>query len=263
MNFEFLSRRDGSTIDREVTRSINVLLVALLCIRMSSLNVTEGPVNQRRIVTASQMDTVGRMEDDTAQPISLDTKEKVTPPSSPVAGPSTVALGTRVDVGRPVEVPMEIEDDDDDDDYDVDADLERLLGDVDHLEGTTTTTTKKQTPSSSCYCCGGGGGHQVGNTRVIFPVIFAKTGWGMVGPHWFGPACVLCLILWASHFFITLSLKIGPVTTGTCILLTVATTYYLGSASFRDPGIVKDQPATVDLSNWRWCDFCRYVTKGL
>jgi hypothetical protein len=142
---------------------------------------------------------------------------------------------------------MEIEDDDDD----MDADLERLLGGVEE-------TTKKQTPSSSSCC---GGGHRVGNTRVIFPRIFAQTGWGMVGPQWFGPACVLCLILWASHFFITLSLKIGPVTTGACILFTLVTIYNLGSASFRDPGIVKDQPETVDLSNWRWCDFCRCVTK--
>jgi hypothetical protein len=243
------------SLDKRPINVISPLLVALVHIRMSSLNVTENPVNQRRIVTVSQMDAVGRMEGDTAQPVGLDTKDKVTPPTSP-ARASAVALGTRVDVGRPVEVPMEIgEEEEADEDYDMDADLERLLGDV--VEG---TTTKKQTSSSSSSCCGVGG-HQVGNTRVIFPRIFARTGWGMVGPHWFGPVCVLCLILWASHFFIHLSLKIGPVTTATCILFTLVTVYNLGSASFRDPGIVKDQPETVDLSNWRWCDFCRWVTK--
>jgi hypothetical protein len=221
--------------------------------RMSSSKVTESPVNQRRGLAASQMDAFGRMEDDTAQPVAVDdSKGKVTPPSSPARA---VALASRVDVGRPIEVPIEIEQDDDDnnDDDDLDADLERLLSDV---EG--ATTSRKQTPSSSS-CCGCGGHEVAGNTRVIFPRIFARTKWGMVGPHWFGPVCVLFLVVWASHYFIGLSLKIGPLTTGTCIVFTLVTIYNLCSASFRDPGIVRDQPETVDLSNWRWCDFCRCV----
>lgn len=215
---------------------------------MSSSKVTETPVNERRGLTASQMDVIGLTEDDTAQPVALDTiKDKVTPPSTPARA---VALASRVDVGRPIEVPMEIEEDDDD--GDVDADLERLLSDV---EGATTSAKQTQSPSSCC------GAHEVvGNTRVICPRIFARTGWGMVGPHWFGPACVLLLLAWASHYFIRQSVKIGPITTGMCILFTLVTIYYLLSASFRDPGIVRNHPETVDLSNWRWCDFCRFVS---
>jgi hypothetical protein len=200
------------------------------------------------------MDAIGRIEDETAQPVTLDKiKDKVTPPSTP-ARAVALASPVDVDVGRPIEAPMEIgEDDDDGDDDDLDADLERLLSDV---EGTTTSRNQITSQSSSSCCCGGR--YEVtGNTRVIFPRIFARTGWGMVGPHWFGPVCVLLLLAWASHYFIRQSVKIGPMTTGACILFTLVTMYNLFSASFRDPGVVRNHPETVDLSSWRWCDFCR------
>lgn len=212
-------------------------------------------VSQRRSLNASQMDAIGKMDEKTAQPVSLTLEKnsnKLTPPSSPV----TAEIATRVDVGRPVEIPMEIDNALEEDD-DVDADLERLLAsneDVLAARPHNGHYTKSTIPS----CCGGC--RKVGNTHIVFPQLHARTGWGVVGPHWFGPACVAGIIAWASHYFISEAIKIGPGTTTTCVLLTLATLWNLGSCSFRDPGIVMNHPSeTVDLTKYRWCDFCKYV----
>jgi len=208
-------------------------------------------------MNASQMDAIGRIDDETGQPVDQE-KSKITPPTSPIRAvvSETVEIATQVEVGRPVEaVPLEIEDEQEEED-DVDADLERLLASSD----VETARAKRHTPvaRSSCCSCGHEG---PGKTRIVFPRIFARTGWGMLGPHWFGPFFVMLIIIWASHYFIKLALNIGPVTTAACILATIWTTFNLCAVSFHDPGIVTAQtpPDDVDMSRWRWCDFCKYV----
>lgn len=220
---------------------------------------TPSPINHRRTLNASQMDAIGRMDDDTGQSVDPD-KSKLTPPASP-ARPAleTVEIATQVDVGRPVEaaLPMEIEQEEEEDDDDVDADLERLLASSDVETARTKRPFLSSSSSPSAFCCSG-----PGNTFIIFPRIYRRTGWGICGPHWFGPFFVVLIILWASHYFIKLSLNIGPITTTICVLATIATTFNLCAVSFHDPGIVTTQtpPDDVDMSRWRWCDFCKYVT---
>lgn len=224
---------------------------------------SSSPVNHRRSVNASQiMDAIGRIDDETGQPVDPE-KSKVTPPASPVRMPltasshtpttsDTVEIGARVEVGKPIEgllPPMEIEDEEVND---VDDDLEHLLASSDN----ETAHTKRQSGPAWTSCCGCTG---PGDTTIVCPGIFAKTGWGMLGPHVFGPIFVMLIILWASHYFIKLSLQIGPVTTTLCVLASIWTMFTLCDVSFRDPGIVTDQtpPDCVDMSRWRWCDFCK------
>lgn len=236
---------------------------------------TASPVNHRRHSTpAAIMDAIGRMDDETGQPIDPE-KSKITPPASPsrpvVVSGAAVEIATRVEVGRPAVIEaLEIDeakdqeqddDEEEDEDDNVDSDLERLLASTD----TEAPRAKRQASSSQSRCvscrCGKQG---PGNTWIVFPRLFAHTGWGMSGPHWFGPFFVLLIILWASHYFIKLSLKIGPITTTICVLFMIVTIYNLVAVSFHDPGIVTDQtpPEHVDMSRWRWCEICKYVGRG-
>lgn len=107
---------------------------------------------------------------------------------------------------------------------------------------------------------------RVGNMVIFLPPLFARTGWGIAGPHWFGPFCVMFLVGLASHYFIGISLKrIGPITTLICIVFTFASVYNLANVAYRDPGVVKLQadahrPQDTDDDQrlqYRWCDRCQ------
>jgi hypothetical protein len=167
----------------------------------------------------------------------------------------------------------EYEDDDDDDDDEIARDMERLLTQTssskraaaNNTNPTAAASSKNKSSSSSCsYCCFGTQQQQqqikrrrIGNTSIVFPGLYQRTGWGMVGPHWFGPPSVLLLLLLASSFFIYRSTEIGPITTMICVGFTIATAYNLMNAAFRDPGIVfAEDQQSLDLSNYRWCEFC-------
>lgn len=138
-------------------------------------------------------------------------------------------------------------------------------GDMEHLLGDPKASTEKKGPHQKRHpLCARP--EKVGNMRIFLPALFAKTGWGIAGPHWFGPFCVLFLIGLASHYFIGISMRsIGPITTAICILFTLACTYYLVNVAYRDPGVVKLQPASQrpqetdedQRLNFRWCDFCQ------
>jgi hypothetical protein len=92
-------------------------------------------------------------------------------------------------------------------------------------------------------CCMGVERH--GNCVVFWPSVFAKTGWGIMGPHWFGPPCVAAIILSASSYFIRHALtRIGPITAGICTMFTVMNIYFLVNTCYRNPGIV--MPAADD-----------------
>jgi hypothetical protein len=84
-----------------------------------------------------------------------------------------------------------------------------------------------------------------GNCVVFWPSVFAKTGWGIMGPHWFGPPCVAAIILSASSYFIRHALvRIGPITAGICTMFTILNIYFLVNTCYRNPGIV--MPAADD-----------------
>jgi hypothetical protein len=143
----------------------------------------------------------------------------------------------------------------------VDGDLQSLLG------GGDGSSQKPSTPQR--HICSKA--EKVGNMRIFLPAVFFKTGWGIAGPHWFGPFCVLFLVGLASHYFIGISLKrIGPVTAAICILFAAASAYNLANVAFRDPGVVKlqpSQPSTHETEGdqrlqYRWCDRCQVGSWG-
>lgn len=135
-------------------------------------------------------------------------------------------------------------------------------GDMEHLLGTDSTErTYDQVRQSICIRP-----KRVGNMHIFFPALFARTGWGIAGPHWFGPFCVIFLVGLASHYFVEISLRrIGPVTTLICIVFSFACSYNLANVAYRDPGVVKLQPHahrpqdTDDDQRlqYRWCDRCQ------
>jgi hypothetical protein len=139
-----------------------------------------------------------------------------------------------------------------------DGDLQSLLG-----GGGDPGSSQKSSKPHRHICSKA---EKVGNMRIFLPAVFFKTGWGIAGPHWFGPFCVLFIIGLASHYFIGISIKrIGPITAAICIIFAAASTYNLANVAFRDPGVVKlqpSQPTTHDTEGdqrlqFRWCDRCQ------
>lgn len=141
--------------------------------------------------------------------------------------------------------PMEIEQTRSEED---DDDLEALLGDSTNSTSETTVRKKK-----SGGCCTS---KRVGNVIILCQGCHSRTGFGTVGPHWFGPPCVLFIVAWASHHFVRKATLIGPVSTAICVFLMLGTINFLLATSFKDPGVVTGRPTEADLSEYRWCDFC-------
>jgi hypothetical protein len=101
----------------------------------------------------------------------------------------------------------------------------------------------------------------IGNMNILFPEYFHSSGWGILGPHWYGPACVWLLLVVATHLCVhkAHSLGTGSVVVSFCFF--AITTFLLTDVSLRDPGICLDTeiPGTIPPSEegqWRWCDFC-------
>lgn len=136
-------------------------------------------------------------------------------------------------------------------------DLQGLLsgnGNGDDNNGTSSNSSSDQ----NIFCS------RVGNMTIFVPRVWlARTkGWGMMGPHWFGPLTIAVLVMAASLYFITKSLQeIGFLTAATCTLFAILTLYHLLSTALRDPGIVLlQQPTTAPSSSSsdraRWCEIC-------
>jgi hypothetical protein len=101
----------------------------------------------------------------------------------------------------------------------------------------------------------------IGNMHILFPEYFHESGWGVLGPHWYGPACVWLLLIVASHYCIRKAHHLGPGSVFLSFCFFGATTFFLTDVSLRDPGICMDTeiPGTTppsEASQWRWCDFC-------
>lgn len=118
------------------------------------------------------------------------------------------------------------------------------------------------------------------NCHVIFPRFFYKSGFGMVGPHWFGPLCILTILTVASFMFTSMGYrKCGPLTGAMSIMFTAMISYNLINTSLRDPGLVildrqsppPEDPVPTDVEpdagppaaphrrkpRWCWCDVCQ------
>lgn len=103
---------------------------------------------------------------------------------------------------------------------------------------------------------------KIGNMQILFPQYFETSGWGVVGPQWFGPASVWLILVVASHLCIHKATSLGLGSVILCYMFFGVSTYLLTDVSFRDPGIClyKEIPETVSPSErnqWRWCDFCQ------
>jgi DHHC palmitoyltransferase len=80
---------------------------------------------------------------------------------------------------------------------------------------------------------------RVGNVSIFAPSCWYRTGWGMLGPHWFGPLIVAVIAATSGWFFFREALQeIGPMSAAACAIFTFATLYHLASVSLRDPGVV-------------------------
>jgi hypothetical protein len=156
--------------------------------------------------------------------------------------------------------PMEIAQGDDELD---DDDMESLLpsSSPNEVVGRRTSTSQHQR-STKTYLFGWIRPQPVGNMHILWPEYFHTSGgWGVLGPHWYGPACVFLLLVVASHFCIRTSHNIGLGSVFFCYAFFAVSTYLLTDVSLRDPGICfsKEMPdgiSSQEASQWRWCDFC-------
>jgi DHHC palmitoyltransferase len=106
--------------------------------------------------------------------------------------------------------------------------------------------------------------YRMGNIRVVYPPLYIYTGGcGVLGPHWFGPPCVIGMILLASYYIIyeRCYRRHWYMTAATCTVMFLSTLYNLILAAYRDPGVIV--PNSLALTepiprSYRWCDTCNY-----
>lgn len=142
--------------------------------------------------------------------------------------------------------------------------LDQISQDVDDLDEEAQgllaegPPAEQQAGGRKMYCCFCIGPlERLGSCTIFFPASFASSGWGIMGPHWFGPPCVLGVLLSACSYFIQHAFhKIGPITGYICILWTTGIVYLLANVAYRDPGIVR-QTQEAPTKNHRWCELCK------
>lgn len=134
------------------------------------------------------------------------------------------------------------------DDLDDDDDLMELLPTSSHRDN------PKQKPRFATSCCGS---EKVGRMTIFLPRVYYSTGWGIRGPHWFGPPCVFLIIVVSTIHLVNSSWSERPYTAVTCTIFSLVSSYHLFNAAYRDPGLIRakisDQEAGRDFC---WCDFC-------
>mmetsp|Transcript_41062 Transcript_41062/g.86139 ORF Transcript_41062/g.86139 Transcript_41062/m.86139 type:complete len:196 (-) Transcript_41062:190-777(-) len=113
---------------------------------------------------------------------------------------------------------------------------------------------------------------RVGNMIMVLPSCVSRWGFGIMGPHWFGPvACLLLLTIATIHFAPKAYHHIGPISGIICLLFYVHGVVSLCIVTCSDPGVVKSGTGAgvggggyaglprVDVSagrGWRYCDLC-------
>lgn len=115
------------------------------------------------------------------------------------------------------------------------------------------------------YCCTM---ERVGNCWIIFPRLYQSTGFGIVGPHWWGLACTFGLLIGAGLYFTEKAVHISsnkvlsakPII---CILFLIVASIFLLFTGCTNPGIVTEANSgytgVSSGRDWRWCQVCRYV----
>lgn len=108
---------------------------------------------------------------------------------------------------------------------------------------------------------------QIGNCRVIFPRLYQRTGFGIVGPHWIGLVSTLTLVIGAGALVtrnavnISATKSVESVKPILCIIFTAITSIFLCLTGCINPGIVTEANCGyTGVSNgreWRWCQVCR------
>jgi len=128
-----------------------------------------------------------------------------------------------------------------------------------------TEEERNNTTQQSKFCCGViKGSRTVGNMRILFPDYFHSSGWGVLGPHSFGPVCVWLILLGATHGCIKGINKhgLGIYSVIICYIFLGLSTYRLTDVSYRDPGICLDREipgheTPERASQYRFCDRCK------
>ena len=139
-------------------------------------------------------------------------------------------------------------------------DMESLLGSS-GANGQRRPSSKQMERSEKTYLNGWIRPQKIGNMHILFPEYYHKSSWGVMGPHWFGPACVWLILCVATHFCLRRAHHLGTGSVLICYIFFTASTFLLTDVSLRDPGICLDKeiPETTpsaEASQWRWCDFC-------
>jgi hypothetical protein len=90
--------------------------------------------------------------------------------------------------------------------------------------------------------------YKIGNMTILFPQYFHATsngggGWGVLGPHPFGPVCVWLILVVSSHLCIASIYhhQLGYGSVLICYMFMALSTYRLTDVSLRDPGICLDK----------------------
>ena len=133
-------------------------------------------------------------------------------------------------------------------------------GNDNYAENNTNGIMRKESS-----CCGlVKSTRSVGNMRILFPGYFHSSGWGVVGPHTFGPVVVWLLLLVATHGVIGGINKhdLGIASVAIAYFFLGIATYRLTDVSYRDPGICLDQEIPGHeppdrASQYRFCDRCK------
>jgi hypothetical protein len=114
---------------------------------------------------------------------------------------------------------------------------------------------------------------RVGNMYIFATPCYYTNGWGVAGPHWFGPPCVLGIIVTSTAYCIPVAYHhVGIGSAIICFCFSISCIYFLINTSYRDPGIVRSTTSRVNKTNaglslphppppppssrHRWCEYC-------
>ena len=119
-----------------------------------------------------------------------------------------------------------------------------------------TEEERNSATQQSKFCCGLiNGSRTVGNMRILFPDYFHSSGWGVLGPHSFGPVCVWLILLGATHGCIKGINKhgLGIYSVIICYIFLGLSTYRLTDVSYRDPVSRRNKEKKSTLHLFTFC----------
>jgi hypothetical protein len=223
------------------------------------------------------------------------------------------------------DVDVELADDDNNNERITDQDLDRLLGPLPSRRGNNNTQqqqvgssslevddgnnsmndnnddwsrekkNRKPPPLSFCPCCPGNIRRgplllptttKIGNVFILSPRCYNQYGFGIIGPHWFGPICCLGLETIATMYYYPMAkYNVGTISAMICLAFYLVGIISLCFVACSDPGIVKsvrgggidgrggldgigvgrngyagvpgsDNNDITARAGWRFCDLC-------